>query len=84
MTRNITVSLCSGRTAYEVKVKENIDLISAAKKIKAKVATKHIMILDFSDVEVSLFPSGRMLIKRVANETEALNIANDLLDCISD
>ncbi len=83
MTRNITVSLCSGRTAYEVKVKEKIDLVNAAKKVKAKVATKHIMILDFSDAEVSLFPSGRMLIKRVTNETEALDVANDLLDCIS-
>ena len=84
MTRNITVSLCSGRTAYEVKVTEKIDLVSAAKKVKAKVATKHIMILDFSDAEVSLFPSGRMLIKRVSNETEAMDIANSLLDCISD
>ena len=84
MTRNITVSLCSGRTAYEVKVTEKIDLMGAAKKVKAKVATKHIMILDFSDAEVSLFPSGRMLIKRVSNETEALDVANSLLDCISD
>ena len=83
MTRNITVSLCSGRTAYEVKVTEKIDLMSAAKKVKAKVATKHIMILDFADAEVSLFPSGRMLIKRVSNETEALDVANKLLDCIS-
>lgn len=82
MTRNITVSLCSGRTAYEVKVTEKIDLTSAAKKLSAKVATKHIMILDFLSAEVSLFPSGRMLIKHVSNEAEALDIANRLLDSI--
>jgi len=58
-------------------------LTSAAKKVKAKVVTRHIMILDFSGAEVSLFPNGRMLIKRVANETEALDVANRLLDRIS-
>lgn len=83
MTRRIAVSLCSGKTAYEVKVQSKLDLNKAAEKVKAKVATKHIMILDFSSAEVSLFPSGRMLIKYVKNEAEALDVANELLDTLA-
>jgi aspartate/methionine/tyrosine aminotransferase len=46
--------------------------------IKSRVATKHIVLLDHKGVEVSLYPSGRMLIKAKTKE-ESIEIAKDLL-----
>jgi ArsR family metal-binding transcriptional regulator len=49
------------------------------KKLKAKVATKYITILEINGAEASIYPSGRMLIKKVANEEEALAIAREII-----
>lgn len=73
-----SVRLCSGRTAYEVTTNFKIDLIEAGKKIKTKVATKYILLTNYNDVEVSLYPSGRMIIKTKSKE-ESLTIARALL-----
>jgi hypothetical protein len=83
MARQLSASLCSGRTAYEVKAHKKIDLLAAAKIIKdTKVAAAQIMIFDFLNAEISLFASGRMLIKKVKDEEEALFVANKLLDIL--
>lgn len=83
MPRKMTVSLCSGKTAYEVNIFTHIDLIRAARLIKARVVTPHILILDVGGAEISLYPTGRMLVKRVRNEDEALNAAENLLKQIN-
>lgn len=84
MSRRLSVSLCSGRTAYEVKVHKRLDLTEAAKILKdTKVSTQHVMIFNFEDSEISLFASGRMLIKKVEGEEEALEVANRLLDTLN-
>ena len=74
----ISVRLCSGRTAFEVSTNTRIDLISASRIIKTKVATKHILLLDYNGVEVSMYPSGRMIIKAGSKEG-SLDIARRLL-----
>ncbi|MBE0520807.1 MAG: hypothetical protein IBX39_00885 [Candidatus Methanoperedenaceae archaeon] len=75
----ISVRLCSGRTSFEVTTGIKIDLIKASGKLKAKVATRHILLLNYMGVDVSMYPSGRMLIK-AQNEESSLKIAGYLLD----
>lgn len=74
----ISVRVCSGRTAFEVSTNIRVDLIKASSFFKSKVATKHIVLLDYNGVDVSLYPSGRMLIKARTKE-ESIEIAKDLL-----
>lgn len=74
----ISVRVCSGRTAFEVSTNVKIDLLKASRIINAKVATKHILLLNYKGVEISLYPSGRMLIKAKSKE-ESLDLAENLL-----
>jgi hypothetical protein len=74
----ISVRVCSGRTAFEVSTNTKVDLIKASSLFKSRVATKHILLLDYNGVEVSLYPSGRMLIKAKTKE-ESIEIAKYLL-----
>jgi len=75
----ISVRLCSGRTGFEVTTCTKIDLIRASTIFKAKVATKHLMLLNYDGVEVSMYPSGRMIIK-TADLEKSLKIAHSLLE----
>ncbi len=74
----ISVRLCSGRTAFEVNTNTKIDLIKASSMVQARVATKHLMLLNYNGVEISMYPSGRMIIKAQSKE-ESLDIAQNLL-----
>ncbi len=74
----ISVRLCSGRTGFEVTTNIKIDLIRAGQILTPRVTTKHILLLNYRGVEVSMYPSGRMLIKTGSKE-ESLDIASDLL-----
>ncbi len=74
----VSVRVCSGRTAFEVSTNIRVDLIKASSVLKSRVSTKHILLLDYNGVEVSLYPSGRMLIKAKTKE-ESIEIATDLL-----
>ncbi len=75
----VSARLCSGRTAFEVTTNIKMDLIGASRKIKTRVATKHILLINYKGVEISLYPSGRMIIKAKSKE-ESLEIARNLLD----
>ncbi len=74
----ISVRLCSGRTAFEVSTNIKIDLINASKILNTRVATKYILLLDYNGVEISMYPSGRMLIKAKSKE-DSLDVARNLL-----
>jgi len=74
----ISVRLCSGRTGFEVTTSTKIDLINASCLLKTKVATKHLLLMNYNGVEVSMYPSGRMIIK-TADREESLEIAHRLL-----
>lgn len=74
----ISVRLCSGRTAFEVSTNIKIDMLRAGKLFNARVATKHILLLDYNGVEISMYPSGRMLIKAKSKE-DSLDIARNIL-----
>lgn len=74
----ISVRLCSGRTAFEVSTNIKIDLIKASCLFSPKVSTKHILLLTYKGVDVSMYPGGRMLIKAKSKE-ESLVLARDIL-----
>ncbi len=74
----ISVKLCSGRTGYEVTTGTKIDLIKASKTLRTKVATKHLLILDHNGIDVSMYPSGRMIIK-IESKERSIEVAMDLL-----
>ena len=74
----ISVRLCSGRTGFEVTTCTKIDLIKAGSLLKTKVATKHLLLMNYNGVEVSMYPSGRMIIKTASKE-DSLGIARSLL-----
>ena len=78
MHGRLSVRLCSGKTAFEVKVSERIDIQRIAEMLRTKVVTPHIMIGDFNGAEISVYPTGRMLVKRVRTEEEALVVATRL------
>lgn len=77
-TMAISVRLCSGRTAFEVSTNIKIDLINASRVLNTRVATKHIVLLDYNGIEISMYPSGRMLIKAKSKE-DSLDVARNLL-----
>ncbi len=74
----ISVRVCSGRTAIEVTSNIKIDFLKASQVLNPKVSTRHILLLTYKGVDVSLYPSGRMLIKAKSKE-ESLEIARDIL-----
>ena len=74
----ISVRVCSGRTAFEITSNIKIDFLKASQVLNPKVSTKHILLLTYKGVDVSLYPSGRMLIKTKSKE-ESLVIARDIL-----
>lgn len=74
----ISARLCSGRTAFEVSTNTRIDLMEASRIVQTRVATKHLLLLNYNGVEVSMYPSGRMLIKAGSKE-ESIDIARGIL-----
>lgn len=74
----ISARLCSGRTAFEVSTNTRIDLIKASRIVRTRVATKHLLLLNYNGVDVSMYPSGRMLIKAGSKE-ESIDIARGIL-----
>lgn len=74
----ISARLCSGRTAFEVSTNTRIDLIKASRIVQTRVATKHLLLLNYNGVDVSMYPSGRMLIKAGSKE-ESIDIARGIL-----
>lgn len=74
----ISARLCSGRTAFEVTSNIKIDMMRAGVIFNPKVSTKHIILMVYKGVDVSLYPGGRMLIKAKSRE-ESLDIARNIL-----
>ena len=74
----ISVRVCSGRTAFEVSTNIKLDLVKASCVLDPKISTKHILLLTYNGVDVSMYPSGRMLIKAKTRE-ESIDIARKIL-----
>jgi len=86
----LIVKLCSDKAAFEAKpIKTlSINMDSAKQKLetsgqnKILVHTPHMIILRNNKAETTLSKDGRMLIKRVSDEAEAAQVAQQILTTI--
>ncbi|UCE28653.1 MAG: hypothetical protein JSV85_05085 [Candidatus Bathyarchaeota archaeon] len=86
------VELCSDKAAFEVKIRRKISfdmaelerLLRFAKGNDIMVDTPHILIFRNHGAEITLSKNGRMLIKKVRNEKEAMAVARKVLDIASE
>jgi len=82
-----SVKLCSDKAAFEVRIHRkvflNMDkvrrLFEARYDFEIVVYTPHMIILRSGRAETTLGRDGRMLIKRVSNESEATQVAHKML-----
>jgi len=81
------VKLCSDKTAFEVRTQRKVQLdMDKVKQIfeachdpEIVVYTPHMIILRSGRAETTLSKDGRMVIKRVSNESEAAQVAQKIL-----
>lgn len=86
----LIVRLCSDRSAFEARPMKQLTLdmskvalaLEQCGLYKIVVSTPHIIIVKSSKAETTLSRDGRMLIKRVENEDEAKQVADQVLDAI--
>jgi hypothetical protein len=55
---------------------------SIGRKHRILLATSMVLVFDYEGHEVSLFSKGRMLIKNVGDETQALQISRGIIDML--
>lgn len=81
------MKLCSDKAAYEVRTQRKVyfsmeklqRLFEGSQDPSIVVYTPHMIILRSGIVEATLSRDGRMLIKKVSNESEAVQAANKIL-----
>lgn len=86
----IFIKLCSDKAAYETRTTRRLTLnmseakraIEQSKEHKILVYTPHMLILRSQKAETTLSKDGRMLIKRVSSESEAADVARQILQIV--
>ncbi len=86
----LIVKLCSDKSAFEVRTVKRFTLDMRKVKLalghnglhEIIVDTPHMMIARIGKAEATISRDGRMLIKRVCDETEAKHVANQILSAI--
>jgi len=81
------VKLCSDGAAFEVRIQRKVffnmdkvrQLFETCHDFEIVVYTPHMIILRSGRAETTLSKDGRMLIKKVSNESEATQIARKIL-----
>jgi len=84
------VRLCSDKAAFEARPAQRLSLnmdevkrtLEESEEHAIIVHTPHIVILRSGRAETTLSRDGRMLIKKVANEAEATQVASQILRTI--
>lgn len=84
------VKLCSDRASFEVRMQRKIffsmdkmrQLFEACHDHEIVVYTPHMIILRSGRAETTLSRDGRMLIKKVSDESEATQVAREILRVI--
>ncbi len=81
-----TVKSCMSKTACEFipKKKTELDLSKIAEKLRQKevlvdIETPYVLILKFKGKNISLFKSGKIIVKETPEEKEAQKIAEELM-----
>jgi len=84
------VQLCSDNTAFEAHLARRVSLnmnevrksLEDSKGLEIIVFTRHLVIVRIGRAEATLSRDGRMLVRRVANETEATQLVEQMLSII--
>ncbi len=87
----ITVKLCSDRASFEARATRQMSLnmndvkrkLEESGKHHIMIYTPHLLIFTSGKAETTLSKDGRMLIKRVQNQTEAEQLALEILHTVS-
>jgi len=82
-----SVKLCSDKAAYEIRIQRKVlfnlekvrQLFETRHDFEVVVYTPQMIILRIGGAEITLSRDGRMLIKRVSNESEATQVARQIL-----
>ncbi len=87
--KNFTGRICSGRTGYEFLPQNStqLNLEELSKKLNKKgvfveIETPDMLLIDFKGNDISIFKTGKILIKNIASEAEAKKIANLLMQSL--
>jgi len=82
-----TAKSCMSKTACEFipKKKKTMDLIKVAEKLREKevlvdIETPYVLILKFKGKNISLFKSGKIIVKETPEEKEGKEIAKALME----
>ncbi len=89
-THQLFIKLCSDKAAYEARTAKKLSLdmnetkraLEKSKEHQIVVCTPHILILRSGKAETTLSRDGRMLIKRASSESEAAQVAQQILQAI--
>lgn len=84
------MKLCSDKAAFEVRTQGKVFLnmervrqfLEVSTNFEIIVYTPHMIILRSGRAETTLSKDGRMLIKRVANQAEATQVAKQILHTV--
>jgi len=86
---DFSVKSCMSKTACEFvpKKKKSLNLEETAKKLRAKevivdIETPYVLILKFKGKNISLFKSGKIIVKETPEEKEGRKIAKELIEKI--
>ena len=81
---------CNSRTAYEFvpKKEHSLDLEALARKLREQevlieIETPYLIMLKLGGKDLSLFKSGKIIVKSTSHKPSAKKIANDLIRKIS-
>ncbi len=86
-----TAKSCMSKTACEFipKKKETLNLTETAQKLREKevmidIETPYLLIIKFKGKNISLFKSGKIIIKETPEEKEGKEIAKELMEKLTD
>jgi len=86
----LLVKPCSDKAAFEARPKKNIDIdLDKAKQVfktshqyQTVIETPHIIIVRAGEAEITVSRDGRMLIKRISDQNEAAQVADQVFRSI--
>ena len=87
---NFQSKLCGSGNSYEFvpKSKQNLNLESVAKKISEdaliEAETPFVLMMKYNDAKISLFRSGKIIVKNITDSETAKKIAKKIISSISE
>jgi len=86
----LIVKLCSDKAAFEARTSKRLTLnmgevkrtLEQSKQHSIILDTPHVIILKSGRAEITLSRDGRMLIKRVSSDTEATQVATEMINVL--